>query len=70
MKVVTFSIFKGGTAKTTSTVNTAAALAHRGKKVLVIDLDQQASATRYLDLDSEQLALPGSTPVCPYCSVS
>src|SRR5256885_427609 len=51
MKVVTFSIFKGGTAKTTSTVNTAAALAHRGKKVLVIDLDQQASATRYLDLD-------------------
>jgi cellulose biosynthesis protein BcsQ len=53
MKVVTFSIFKGGTAKTTSTVNTAAALAHRGKKVLVIDLDQQASATRYLDLDPD-----------------
>src|SRR5918911_623348 len=53
MKVVTFSIFKGGTAKTTSTVNTAAALADRGKKVLVIDLDQQASATRYLDLDPD-----------------
>src|SRR5438128_3046046 len=53
MKVVTFSIFKGGTAKTTSTVNTAAALAHRGKKVLVVDLDQQASATRYLDLDPD-----------------
>src|SRR3954470_1733904 len=53
MKVITFSIFKGGTAKTTSTVNTAAALAHRGKKVLVIDLDQQASATRYLDLDPD-----------------
>jgi chromosome partitioning protein len=49
MKVVTFSIFKGGTAKTTSTVNTAAALVKKGKKVLVIDLDQQASATRYLD---------------------
>jgi chromosome partitioning protein len=53
MKVVTFSIFKGGTAKTTSTVNTAAALAKKGKKVLVIDLDQQASATRYLDLDPD-----------------
>lgn len=51
MKVITFSIFKGGTAKTTSTVNTAAALAAKGKKVLVIDLDQQASATRYLDHD-------------------
>jgi chromosome partitioning protein len=53
MKVVTFSIFKGGTAKTTSTVNTAAALVNKGKKVLVVDLDQQASATRYLDLDPE-----------------
>ena len=53
MKVVTFSIFKGGTAKTTSTVNTAAALAKKGLKVLVVDLDQQASATRYLDLDPE-----------------
>lgn len=53
MKVVTFSIFKGGTAKTTSTVNTATALAKKGKKVLVVDLDQQASATRYLDLDPD-----------------
>src|SRR5918912_656500 len=53
MKVVTFSIFKGGTAKTTSTVNTAASLVKKGQKVLVIDLDQQASATRYLDLDPE-----------------
>src|SRR5918993_4919297 len=53
MKVVTFSIFKGGTDKTTSTVNTAAALAKKGEKVLVVDLDQQASATRYLDLDPD-----------------
>ena len=53
MKVVTFSIFKGGTGKTTSTVSTAAALAKKGMKVLIVDLDQQASATRYLDLDPE-----------------
>src|SRR3982750_4388528 len=53
MKVVTFSIFKGGTAKTTSTVNTAAALVSKGKKGLVINLDQKASATRFLDLDSD-----------------
>lgn len=52
-KVITFSIFKGGTGKTTSSVNTAAALVKKGKKVLLIDLDQQASATRYLDLDPE-----------------
>jgi chromosome partitioning protein len=54
MKVISFSIFKGGTGKTTSSVNTAAALVKKGKKVLLIDLDQQASATRYLDLDPEQ----------------
>src|SRR5579871_5258707 len=53
MKVVTFSIFKGGTGKTTTSVNTAAALAKKGKKVLLVDLDQQASSTRYLDLDPE-----------------
>src|SRR2546421_12942553 len=53
MKVVSFSIFKGGTGKTTTSVNTAAALVKKGKRVLVVDLDQQASATRYLDLDPE-----------------
>ncbi len=54
MKIVSFSIFKGGTGKTTSTVSTAAALVNKGKKVLIVDLDQQASATRYLDLDPDQ----------------
>lgn len=54
MKVVSFSIFKGGTGKTTSAVNTAASLAKRGRKVLLVDLDQQASSTRYLDLDPDQ----------------
>src|SRR5712692_6147643 len=54
MKVVSFSIFKGGTGKTTTSVSTAAALVKKGKKVLLVDLDQQASATRYLDLDPDQ----------------
>src|SRR5687767_3814981 len=54
MKTVSFSIFKGGTGKTTSSVNTAIALARKGKRVLLVDLDQQASATRYLDLDPEK----------------
>ena len=53
MKIVSFSIFKGGTGKTTSTVSTAASLVKKGKKVLIVDLDQQASATRYLDLDPD-----------------
>src|SRR5205809_3910823 len=53
MKTISFSIFKGGTGKTTSAVNTAAALVRKGRRVLLVDLDQQASATRYLDLDPE-----------------
>jgi chromosome partitioning protein len=54
VKIISFSIFKGGTGKTTSAVSTASALVQKSKKVLLVDLDQQASATRYLDLDPEQ----------------
>jgi len=39
---------KGGSGKTTTTVNIAAALAEQGHRVLVVDLDAQCSATRYL----------------------
>lgn len=53
MEVVSFSIFKGGTGKTTSAVNTAAALAGKDRKVLLIDLDQQASATRHMGVDPD-----------------
>jgi chromosome partitioning protein len=43
---------KGGVQKTTTTVNTADALARRGKRVLVIDVDtQQASATTWIGGD-------------------
>lgn len=53
-KTISFSIYKGGTGKTTSTVNTAGALAKLGKKVLLVDLDQQASATRYLGVNPDK----------------
>jgi chromosome partitioning protein len=54
-KVVSFSIYKGGTGKTTSAVNTAAALAELGKRVLLIDLDQQAQSTKYFGLDPDSV---------------
>ena len=39
---------KGGSGKTTTTVSLGAALAERGQRVLVIDLDPQYSATTWL----------------------
>jgi chromosome partitioning protein len=54
-KVISFSIFKGGTGKTTSAVNTAAALTELGKQVLLVDLDQQASSTRYVGIDPDSI---------------
>ena len=45
MKVVSVINHKGGVGKTTLTSNLGAGLAARGKKVLLIDLDSQASLT-------------------------
>lgn len=39
---------KGGTGKTTTVVNLAAAIAETGRRVLVVDLDAQANATTWL----------------------
>lgn len=45
MRVVSVINYKGGVGKTTVTANLAAELANRGKKVLLLDLDAQASLT-------------------------
>ena len=52
-KIIAVSIFKGGAGKTTTAVSLSAALAQLGARVLLVDLDQQASATRHLGLDPE-----------------
>jgi chromosome partitioning protein len=56
-RVIAFFNQKGGTAKTTSTLNVAAALAERGRRVLAIDLDPQASLSMAAGLDVTRLDL-------------
>lgn len=49
MKIIAMLNIKGGVAKTVSTVNVAVCMAKRGHKTLIIDLDPQANATKYLN---------------------
>lgn len=51
MRTVAVVNHKGGSAKTTTTVNLAAALGEAGQRVLVIDMDPQGSATAWLGVD-------------------
>lgn len=54
-KVIAFANQKGGVAKTTTTLNLAAAFAEEGHRVLCIDMDPQGNLTMSQGIDPEVL---------------
>jgi chromosome partitioning protein len=57
MRTVAITNQKGGSGKTTTAVNLAAALGERGASVLLIDLDPQASASAWFGVVDESRGL-------------
>jgi chromosome partitioning protein len=61
MATIVFSNFKGGSAKTTSSVHFAQYMAREGYRVLLVDLDSQGSATAQFGIDpSTEVGLDNS----------
>ena len=54
-KVIAFANQKGGVAKTTTTLNLAAAFAERGHRVLCVDMDPQGNLTMSQGIDPDTL---------------
>lgn len=61
---------KGGVAKTTSAANLGAALAMRGRRVLLVDLDPQANLSEAFGVDDVRPARSSTTSSGPEATSS
>lgn len=57
MKIISIMNHKGGTGKTTSSINIGAGLAKKGLKVLLLDIDSQANLTEGLGKGDPELSV-------------
>src|ERR687885_1875751 len=53
--IVSIASQKGGTGKTSTTISLSAGLAHKGKKVLLVDIDSQANSSKVLLPDYQKV---------------
>ena len=53
--IVSIASQKGGTGKTSTTISLSAGLAHKGKKVLLVDIDSQANSSKVLLPDYQKI---------------
>lgn len=63
-RIITVANQKGGTGKTTTTINLGAALVIKGEKVLLIDMDSQAHCSRGLGIRLKENELSIRDVIC------